>query len=176
MGNSSYQGKEWIVAFVQLSGLQSGTRSVLDIGPGQGTYYHLLKKNMPDSIWHGVEVFKPYIEKFNLKKYYDKIYNKDIRKYNPKIDYDLIIAGDVLEHMTKENAQELVNKLLNNCKWFIISIPIIKWEQDEINDNKYEIHIKDDWSHEEVISSFPNIKFGFMGSEIGVYALRGNVE
>lgn len=171
MGNSAYQGKEWTIAFIQFS--NGMFKSVLDIGPGQGTYLHYLKPIMPDSVWHGVEIFKPYIDQFDLVNRYDKIFNEDIREFTPDRDYDLVIAGDVLEHMEKHEAQEVVDKLLKVSKALLISIPIVKWEQDAINDNEHEIHVKDDWSHQEVMESFPNIKACFAGSHIGVYVLGG---
>lgn len=176
MGNSSYQGKEWTIAFTQFANESKPIKSILDIGPGQGTYYHLLNQVIPNSVWHGVEVFKPYIEKFNLKQTYNKIYNCDARGFSPEREYDLIIAGDVLEHMEKEEAQDLVNNLLKSCRWFLISIPIVKLEQDAINGNEHEIHVKDDWSHAEVIESFPNITYAMAGSHIGVYVLSGEIE
>lgn len=173
MGNSSYEGKEWTQAFVQFCG--QNVKNVLDIGPGQGTYYHILNRQLKDAIWHGVEIFKPYIEKFNLEDHYDEIYNEDIRSFSPKQDYDLIIAGDVLEHMTKEEAVEVVNKLLDYTKYFLISIPIVKWPQDEINDNPNEVHVKDDWSHNEILETFDAILTGFAGQQIGVYVLTGRL-
>lgn len=176
MGNSSYQGKEWTSAFVQFASLDRRIERILDIGPGQGTYFHLLKNNLQGCSWDGVEVFKPYIDNFNLKNFYNNIYNVDVREFYPEENYDLIIAGDVLEHMEKEEAQSLVTRMLDHCRWFLISIPIVKWEQDEINGNVHEIHIKDDWSHDEVMESFDNITYAFIGSHIGVYVLHGNLE
>lgn len=176
MGNSSYQGKEWTLAFVQFAGEEKPINKILDIGPGQGTYYHLLKPCIPDSVWHGIEIFQPYIDQFKLNEFYDAIYHKDVRQFQPKDEYDLVITGDVLEHMTKEEAQSVVNNLLKACRWLIISIPIVKWEQGAINDNDHEIHVKDDWSHDEVMESFPNISYAFKGSHIGVYALYGEIQ
>jgi hypothetical protein len=68
-----------------------------------------------------------------------------------------VIAGDVLEHMTKEEALTVISNLLPRCKYFIISIPIIKWPQDAVNGNPFEIHVKDDWSDKEALESFPSI-------------------
>lgn len=173
MGNSSYEGKEWTQAFIQFCG--QDIKSVLDIGPGQGTYYHILNRQLADATWHAVEIFKPYIDKFNLSDFYDEVYNQDARDFYPSQNYDLIIAGDVLEHMTKDEAVALVNRLLKHTKHLLISIPIVKWPQDEINDNPNEVHVKDDWSHSEVIESFDKIATGFAGRQIGVYVLIGDL-
>jgi len=173
MGNSAYQGKEWTAAFAMFH--KNEIKSALDIGPGQGTYYHLLNSILKDCKWTGVEVFKPYIDKFNLNDYYDHIYNEDIRSFDTTDKYDLIIAGDVLEHMTKEEAVSLVEKLRPLCKYFLISIPIVHWPQEAINDNPFEVHVKDDWSNDEIMDTFNNILHGFAGSHIGVYVLAGGI-
>jgi len=173
MGNSIYQGKEWTMAFVSF--LSHEIDDVLDIGPGQGTYYHLLNNILKDCEWTGVEAFEPYIENFNLKSFYNYIYHQDIREFQPTRSYDLVIAGDVLEHMTKEEALAVVAKFKPFCKFFLISIPIIHWPQEAINDNPFEVHVKDDWSHEEILNTFDNIVQGFVGSHIGVYVLSGDI-
>lgn len=174
MGDSSYQGKEWSSFFVQ--SVRSDVKSVLDIGAGQGTYYKLLNKYIPDAIWSCVEAWQPYIDNFNLKDFYTNVFNEDIRTFNATgRSYDLVIAGDVLEHMLKEEALDVFAKFKPICKYFIISIPIIKWPQDVINENSYEIHVKDDWSHDEVMQSFPDVVGFYCGSQIGVYVLKGNL-
>lgn len=174
MGNSSYQGKEWTAAFVDFK--KDEIKNILDLGPGQGTYYSLLHKQLEGSVWHGVEVFLPYIIQFRLEYYYNRIYHTDVREFIPEQDYDLIIAGDILEHMTKEQAIELVDKMLEKTKYFLISIPIVHWPQDAINNNPYEIHIKDDWSDEEMRQTFGDkIINSFAGSHIGVYVLNGKL-
>ena len=75
---------------------------VLDIGPGEGVYYELLKNNF---ILDCVEIFNPYIQEFNLRQKYRIVYNKDIKDFEFNEYYDLIILGDVLEHLTVFDAQ-----------------------------------------------------------------------
>jgi hypothetical protein len=174
MGNSWSQGKDFTQEFVRSHANQ--IKSVLDIGPGQGTYFHLLKDDLPDCWWEGVEVFLPYIIGFKLELFYGLIHHTDVRKFQPQRDYDLVIAGDVLEHMTKEQAEKLVYGMLPRCKYFIISIPIVHWPQEAINNNPYEIHVKDDWSHDEMMETFrPDITDAYAGSHIGVYILKGEL-
>ena len=91
-------------------------------------------------------------------------------------EFSVAIAGDVLEHMTKEEAILLVNHLLDHCKTVIISIPIIHMPQGELDHNPFEVHVKDDWSHEEVVNTWAKyiIRSHRKGakSKIGVYWLR----
>jgi SAM-dependent methyltransferase len=174
MGNSSYEGKEWTSFFVQ--SVSKKIKSVLDIGPGQGTYHYFLNKYIPDATWACVEVWKPYISSFNLDQRYTDIYNEDIRTFDVANNtYDLVIAGDVLEHMSKDDAINVFAKFKPVCKYFIISIPIVKWPQEALNDNPYEVHVKDDWSHDEVMGTFPSVGAFFSGQQIGVYVLKGDL-
>lgn len=134
---------------------------VLDIGAGSGTYVKLIKEEFDickDSYWVAIEAWQPYIEKFNLVSMYDEVINTDARTLNWNLlgKFSVAIAGDVLEHMTKNEAIELVDKILKNCDTLIISIPIIYMPQDELEGNPFEIHVKPDWSHDEVIDTWKN--------------------
>jgi predicted TPR repeat methyltransferase len=173
MGNSSNEGKQWIFDFFR--SLSGSVKSVLDLGAGSGNYQKMMSPETPNASWSAVEIFKPYIDHYKLDRIYNKVIHADIRQFSSLESYDVVIAGDVLEHMTKNEAISVVMNLLPFCKYFIISIPIVKWEQGEIDGNPYEAHVKDDWSHEEVISTFPHIQQQWKGAKIGVYVLRGYV-
>jgi 2-polyprenyl-3-methyl-5-hydroxy-6-metoxy-1,4-benzoquinol methylase len=152
MGISSSQGKsetfEWVKSH------QESITTILDIGAGSGTYYNLLSTIKP-FVWNGVEAWNSYIDEYKLEEKYNKIYNVDIRQFDwPGCEFDLTIAGDILEHITKEDAIILVERILNHSKTLIISIPIVHMPQDEINGNPYEVHVKDDWSHNEVLETW----------------------
>jgi len=132
---------------------------VLDIGAGSGTYVRLIKDEFnicKDSKWIAIEAWQPYIEKFNLRDIYTEVINQDARKLDWNIlgHFSVAIAGDVLEHMTKEEAIVLVSQILQNCKTLIISIPIIYMPQDELEGNPFEVHVKPDWSHDEVMATW----------------------
>lgn len=157
MGYSLSAGKpetlEWFVKN------EKNIDRILDIGAGSGTYINLIKfdnKTCTTAEWVGVEAWQNYIEEFNLTEKYNSIINQDARKLNWDLlgSFSVAIAGDVLEHMTKEDAIILVENILKNCKTLIISIPIIHMPQDEINGNPFEVHVKDDWSHEEVMATW----------------------
>lgn len=173
MGSSSNEGKQWTFDFIR--GLNREIKSILDIGPGQGTYHMIMSQLVPRAKWTGIEIFEPYIDYFKLRKRYQKIITGDIRTFNPIESYDIVFAGDVLEHMTKEEAVSVVDKFTPMCSYFIISIPIVKWVQGPFDGNPWEEHVKDDWSHDEVMSTFPNIEAHFVGQKVGVYVVRGYV-
>lgn len=175
MPGSSKNGKQWTKE--RVSQLLSTNSNILDIGCGRGTYKLLFAENevISSSNWVAVEVWEPYIEKFSLEKKYNKVIRQDVRllPWNDLGQWDMVIMGDVLEHMTKEESQALVDNALKHTKWVLISIPIVYLPQGADHGNPYEIHVKPDWSHEEVMSSFPNIVDSHVEGIIGVYLLKG---
>lgn len=178
MPGSSKYGKLYTILLLKKLHEMGKIGHALDIGVGGGTYYELLNEHMPGIKWSGVEVWEPYIEQFSLRDKYDEIFAEDARTFDfEKLpECNLAFFGDVLEHMTKEEAQGLIDRALNKCDMALVSIPIIHYPQDEINGNPYEKHVKDDWSHEEIEASFPNIQTAFIHDHIGVYMMTPSDE
>jgi len=140
---------------------------MLDIGPGSGTYAKLF----PEAKWTGVEIFEPYVKKYGLKKLYENIIIEDIRKFDlsPLGRFDVAIAGDVLEHMTAEEAIAVVNKLQSIADTVIVSIPIGHHPQGEWEGNVHETHVVDDWTDEKFREVFGQPTWGTVDGCIGVY-------
>jgi predicted TPR repeat methyltransferase len=169
---SSTDGKQETLVWFQQN--RENIKTVLDVGVGSGTYYNLLAPSLPEVRWEGVEVWQPYITQYALKSKYKHIYHKDIRKLKLEKKYDVGIAGDILEHITKKEAIEVVNKLLESCKVLIISIPIIYCPQDAYEGNPYEVHVKPDWTDEEIKETWANNivqSWSTKDSIVGVYWL-----
>ena len=143
---------------------------VLDVGIGSGTYSNLYRSLIPGE-WSGIEIWAPYVEKYNLKEKYDILFRDDVRRMSFRT-YDIAFLGDVVEHMTKEEAVSTVTNLLEHITYVFISIPIVHYPQGEFDSNPYEAHIKDDWSNQEVIDTFgQHIVVSSVENEIGVYVL-----
>lgn len=151
-------GKEQTAAWFRENA--NSIHRVLDIGPGSGTYARLIKQQhglATHAHWTGVEIWKPYIERYALAELYDTILNQDARAldWTTMGEFDVTIAGDVLEHMTKSEAVALVENILTHSKTLIVSIPICHMPQDDhAYDNPHEAHVKDDWSHDEVMATW----------------------
>ena len=82
---------------------------MLDIGCGSGTY----AKMFPEARWTGVEVWEPYIEEFKLNDLYEEVILSDVRALRIATlgRFDVAILGDVLEHMEKSDAQDLLERV-----------------------------------------------------------------
>lgn len=177
MSYSLKSGKEQTLNWFKQN--ESTIHTVVDIGPGSGTYIKLIKEDAAcclNARWIGIEIWEPYIQQFDLARRYDSVLNQDVRTldWNQIGPVSVVIAGDVLEHMTKNQAIELVNKIVTVSDMLIVSIPIRYMPQDEhAYENPHEAHIKDDWSHEEVVDTWGHwIKDSYRKSpksKLGVY-------
>ena len=79
------------------------------------------------------------------------------------------MLGDVLEHMTKEEAVDLFKRVRDAADTVIVSIPIGHYPQDAYNGNPHEKHITDNWTDEEFKATFGEPTVGYIDKEIGVY-------
>ena len=174
MPRSDYEGKDQIRTWV--SNVTPKHNKILDIAVGEGTYLNLFKDqdNLRDCEWYGIEIWEPWVPKYKLNEIYDHFYLEDVRTfdYSKVGKVDICFAGDVIEHMKKEEALAMTNKLLDISDNLYLSIPIIYMPQGADEGNPYEVHVKPDWSHEEVMDSFPHIKGFWGGPKIGVYHLQ----
>lgn len=178
MPDSSQFGKLYTSLLVKKLYDLGLVRKIMDVGVGCGTYHDLLSPHLPEAHFTGVEAWEPYIGKFDLTNKYDQLVHEDVRKldFDALGPLDLTIYGDILEHMTKEEAQDVMARTNKICRLILVSIPIIVYPQDEIEGNPFEVHVKEDWSHSEFCSSFPNVLAGFVHDHIGVYCLSSDPE
>lgn len=140
--------------------------SMLDIGCGEGTY----AKMFPEAHWTGIEVWEPYITQFNLPELYEKLLLSDARNidYEALGKFDVAVAGDVLEHMTAEEAKSLLEKLKVIADTVIVSIPLGHHPQGAVNGNVHETHVED-WDDAKVKRVFGPPSLFKIDGVIGVY-------
>lgn len=130
--------------------------NILDIGAGQGTYYDLLADHF--ITFDAVEIWGPYIHEYQLNKKYRNVFNVNIMEFTfGKDDYDIIIMGDTLEHLSREDGTKLIPYLFERCKELIIVVPF-NLPQDEVCGNKYEKHLQPDLSHANMETHYPLLK------------------
>jgi hypothetical protein len=162
---SSEQGKHELMA--RLHELTHPGSSVLDVGPGAGTYGNLLRASEYTNV-DALEVFEPYVSRFSLPAKYRKVTVGDIRDHTPTSRYDLIILGDVLEHISTRDAQSLLLRLPMICNAAIFSVPWC-FKQGACEGNDAEAHLQDDLTPTVMMSRFPSLTPIFIGNVIGVY-------
>ena len=114
--------------------------TIVDVGAGSGFWGKIAREEFPKCYSIAIEIWKDYITNHKLKNIYDKIINDDIKNVIDMVSGDLIIFGDVLEHMEKEIAMSIVEIAVKNFKYIIINSPDGFQPQDAVNGNIYEVH------------------------------------
>lgn len=164
MPTSSRENAAWMLDQIQAHDIHT----ILDVGPGKGTYGHELRAAGHHAHLTASEIWPAYVELFGLRDLYDTVHVEDIRRRNA-FQFDLVIFGDVLEHMTKEDAVTVWGKVREQARHALISIPVVHFPQGEEYGNPHEAHVKDDWTHTEVLDTFPGITAYTVGDWTGAY-------
>lgn len=138
---------------------------ILDVGPGYGTYGNLLKPEYKNI--SAIEIWEPYVEKFNLKNIYKLVYIGDICNFDFS-NFEYIILGDILEHIEKEKAINLINKINEKNKKCLIAVPYL-YPQGPHEDNIYETHHQPDLTHDIFIQRYSGFNCLFRNESYGYY-------
>lgn len=160
-------------------------RSVLDVGCGFGLWGFLCREYL--DVWNGrilpdqwevkidgIELFEPYIQA-HQRAIYSEIRICDIRDAVESLpEYDLIIAGDVIEHLEKSDAEFVLDNLYEKArKALLVNIPLQgNWEHPEAYGNPGELH-RSQWTEEDFVqftSEGHVLDFGF--GHYGVFWCR----
>ena len=123
--------------------------TILDVGAGNGKWRHLLPEyeNMD-----AVEIFTPTAMALRALPY-RHVFNDDIRFFDYWA-YDLIIFGDVIEHLTAEDARTVLEYAADRCLDMVVAVPWL-YEQDAIYGNPYEVHLQPDLTPEIFAERYP---------------------
>ena len=169
--HSSREGKEWSAE--QVAGL--APRRILDVGPGVGTYLDLLRPLLPASDWTGLEIHRPYAERYGLADRYDDLLIGDVRSFDWRAhgQWDLVIFGDVLEHLDLPHARRAWQWARAHSAHVLGSLPIVHHPQGAHGGNVHECH-RVTYDHARVTRTFPGIVRHEAGRRIGVYMAAGS--
>ena len=116
--------------------------SILDVGAGAGKNGKLIRNLGYTGNLECIEPTSSYITDFNLKSVYDTVHHTDLKTFidtQYKFQYDLVIFGDVLEHLFRSTVIDYLDYFLYKSKWIIIIWPT-NMPQNDVGNNKYEIH------------------------------------
>lgn len=147
--------------------LQNVSKSsrILDVGAGAGTYGKLLKDDYPNI--DGIEIHSQYAQMFNLKDLYANFFIGDVREFE-LTPYDYIILGDVLEHMSYEDARAFLDRIAFLDILCMVAVPY-QFEQGEEYNNKFEIHLQSDLTHEIFLERYPEFTCLWRDKNYGYY-------
>lgn len=141
-------GKNEVIAWIRQNFPQCST--CLDVGPCDGKWAYMLGNYL---VMDAVEIYQPYIYWYQLQSKYRFVACADIAGYQYEW-YDLVIFGDVIEHMTVEQAQKAIEYASHHCSKMIVAVPY-QYKQGPMRGNKYETHIQDDITPEIFNERYP---------------------
>ena len=166
---SSYQyGKDMIKHILERD-LPKGS-TALDVGACEGTYLELLKNHF---IMDAVEVWKPNIDKWNLNGRYREVFYKDICAFDYE-HYDLVIFGDIIEHLTVEAAQDVIEYAKSHSEEIVVAVPY-QYKQGMLYGNPYEKHIQDDLTEEIFMERYKGFTLEVPFYNYGYFVWRKSV-
>lgn len=142
--------------------------SMLDVGACDGVWGKHLKDHL--GTLEAVEAYAPNIKAHHLGDIYDAVYAADVRGLEYK-DFDLVIFGDVLEHMSTEEAQAVLQYAEDHAKTIVVALPY-RYRQGAIYGNPYEVHVQDDLTRENVKERYPELVELLTFNDYGYYYWR----
>jgi len=162
---SDAQGKDAALDWYR----QIAPATVVDIGAGSGTYAKLMRPAYT-ARWTAIEAWEPYAARFDLIDHYDDIHIADARDLgSPAFDADLVIAGDVLEHMAYADARGLLARIKQTARNLIVSIPVLHLDQGAAFGNPFERHI-DHWTADAMRDELGDgVKAEWVGNVLGYF-------
>lgn len=170
MPTSAREGREFFTQ--KLERIGEGLLSVVDFGPGEGTYSILGRHLTPNAQWVGVEIHGPYLERYDLDQKYDKVLVGDMLNFD-SAPYDLAIFGDVLEHLRQDLAIQTLAVEALRANHMFVSVPIVYAPQGESHGNPHEAHLYH-WDFDEmtdVLSRFGAVQ-SWRGHIVGRWWVR----
>jgi len=155
---------------------------ILDVGPGSGTYFNLMGDYFEN--WDACEIHEPYISQYNLKGKYKNVFVSCATQFQEYSKYDLVILGDILEHLTIEDAQDLLCNKLKDVGQVMVAVPY-EYPQGASKGVESERHLQPDLTKENFEERYPGFELVvLMKSRInskkeysgGYYLRKGSVD
>ena len=144
-----------------------GVSTILDVGPGAGKYGVLLKDKCQTI--DALEIYLPYVSLFRLPALYNQVYVGDVMRFPfKKKQYDLVILGDVLEHLSVPDAQTLLATLRKNHIPTLITVPFL-YPHPPVYGNQWEEHKQADLTEEIFQERYPGFGLILGNEQQGVY-------
>ena len=139
-------GKSWVCDWIRENFPKDSL--ILDVGACDGKWRRMLfdYPNMD-----AVEAWEPNCE--NIRNLYKYTYRYEMIDFDWDW-YDLIIFGDVIEHMSVKDAQQVLRHAFGKCGDMIVAVPYL-YKQGPLYGNPYEEHIQDDLTPEIFAQRYP---------------------
>jgi len=185
--------------------LELKPQTILDVGVGYGKLGFLAREYLEswnDRVhprdWrvqvYGIEAWEPYTTLPWYENFYNGVYQGTLQSWCDEREqgvdpddpeaFDVVVAGDVIEHLEKEEALHCLKFLLKQCKGeLLLSLPIgPDWLDNQVVDgNPFEKH-RSSWSVSEIEKIVPpghvtiRQRYGTERRPVYFFALKGQYE
>ena len=145
---SYYYGKEEACSWIRQYYRRDAR--ILDVGACDGNWRRLLPE------YPNMDAVEAYGPNLGLLHGYRAVYHADIRDFAYSA-YDLIILGDIIEHLTVPDAQKVLAYAAERCADMVVAVPFL-YHQGAIYGNPFEVHIQDDLTAEIFAERYPELE------------------
>lgn len=163
MPTSAWDGRKWVTD--RLADLSPSISTLIDVGPGEGTYSILGRHLVWWARWVAVEVHEPYVDRFLLGHKYDDVIVRDIREWWPDWNDYAILFGDVLEHLALDDAVAVLEWHKARATHIYVSVPIHESVQGACFGNPHEEHLTQ-FTFDQMSALLPDAD-AFEGVDVG---------
>ena len=187
MAFSAEEGKQFFKEWLYFMSFDpKPVKTILDVGAGAGTYGKVIRTIDKPFIVHAVEPYEPYVGKFKLEEVYDQVSTENILEMikGDIANYDLVILGDVLEHLSRPQAYVVWNALKGISRFMWLSLPVVPfkewfwgykqpaadWEENPLERHQHE------WQYQEVLDMLGPFLWQVPYRTVGVFIAEGNWE
>lgn len=164
-GTSFSFGKQETISFIDQY-IPDKMCSILDVGPGRGIYSQLLKKRGYIHI-DAIEIYRPYIEEFELEKLYRRVFLGTIVGFEYE-NYDIVVMGDVIEHLPVKDAQQVIKYAQQHSKLIVVAVPYLLRQIGSQFDGSGD-HRQPDLTREIFLKRYPGSKLLIDNHQLGVF-------
>ena len=143
LGGSAQENADYVIDLAK----RHNWRTVLDVGAGAGYYGGLLRETSLHMV--AIDVWQPAVDALRECPQYHQAFKQDALEWlvgcaRRDIDYDVVILGDVLEHMELDEAVAVFELACKVSHHVLVSFPRVPFPQDALYGNKHERHIIED--------------------------------
>ena len=118
-------------------------RSCLDLGAGAGKYGKLVRRECPACRLEAIESHPANVARFRLAEIYDSVACADVMSLfesGLEAAYDLIVIGDLIEHLRKSDGVDLLHFLVYRAAFILLVYPT-RFIQGAVDGNPKEAHV-----------------------------------
>lgn len=122
--------------------IDKNANSIADLACGRGLPMRKIRARMRVKYALGVDLFEPYLQECKQFSLHDKYLRADIRKLPlTEKSFDVVIALQVLEHLHKNEAWKVLEKMEKIArKQIIIAVPCGRTYHPAVDGNRWQLH------------------------------------